>query len=593
MKRKVRINLWRVWVDIGLCAVFFCALTAFPGRTPAQQVLVQDSIDPVLTVESNMRKEDIVAGNEFTINFLIRNITDKPAFNVTFEFKTDDFDAGQGPFVLKTGADLLTVDQIPGKGTRTVPVTFEVGKDAQADREYRLVVRVLYQNALFQPCGTAVMDLAMPVIFDMAEPVIVVSDIRVLQDTPDLDEGFDIELTLRNTSIAMDARNVVLYLDGDVNFQVLNVTNKQTVSKIYKNDGAVVRYSLKAKDTRTDNTIKMKMTFDYLGSQAAATAEETLNLPLPDADVAAAGNPRVIINKYTLSKARVYGGDRVTLTLYIENTNKRQVENLKISMGVLKVEENSAGGSTTTSSGGTVFSPVDSSNSFYIDRIAGQSVVVKAIELYVDPNAQAKTYIVPIDIVYEDNTGKDLTLQELVNIPVTQEARLHVVSTSIPADGSMGQPIPVMAEYVNTGKVALDNFMVAVEDSQGKFELADAIYYVGKVDIGASDSYSGMIVAKEEGVLTGVLVFSYTDNNNQPVRQEYPFEINVQPAQPVDAGMAEGMPGNGGMDMAAGNPVLGFLRNHWLPLAMAVVALGELIYILRAKKKAREEFFNE
>jgi hypothetical protein len=567
-----------------------CALAVFPGLAPAQEVMVRDSIDPILTLESNMRKEDIVVGNEFTVNFLIRNITDKPAFNITFEFKTDDFDPGQGPFVLKTGTDVLTVDQIPARGTRTVPVTFEVSKDAQADREYRLVVRALYQNALFQYCGTAVIDLSMPVIFDMMEPVIIVRDIRVLQDTPDLEGGFDIELTLQNTSITMDARNVVLYLDGDVNFQVLNVTNKQTVPKIYKNEEAVVRYSLKAKDTRAANTVKMKMTFDYLGSQSVETAEEILNLPLSDDSFGTTSNPRIIISKYTLSKPQVYGGDRVALTLYIENTNKSQVNNVKISMGVLKVEDNSSG---TTSTGGTVFSPVDSSNSFFIDQIAGQSVVVKEIELYVDANAQAKTYIVPIDIVYEDKAGKDLTLQELVNIPVTQEARLQVVSTSIPTDGSLDQPVPVMAEYVNTGKVALDNFMVAVEDNQGQFELMDAIYYVGKLEIGASDSYSGMIVPKQEGVLSGILVFSYTDNNNQSVRQEFPFEMNVQQAQAVDMNMPEGMPGGDGMDGGLGNPALAFLRTYWLALAIAAVALGELIYILRARKKAREEFFNE
>jgi hypothetical protein len=576
----------RGFAGIVLC---LCALMVFPGRTPAQQVQIQDSIDPILTLESNMRKEDIVVGNEFTINFLIRNITDKPAFDVTFEFKTDDFDPGQGPFVLKTGSDVLTVDQIPARGTRTVPVTFEVSKDAQVDREYRLVAKAMYQNALFQYCGTAVIDLSMPVIFDMMEPVIIVQDVRVLQDTPDLEGGFDIELTLRNTSITMDARNVVLYVDGDVNFQVLNVTNKQTVPKIYKNEEAVVRYSLKAKDTRTANTAKMKMTYDYLGSQSVETAEEILNLPLSDDSFGTTSNPRIIINKYTLSKPQVYGGDRVTLTLYIENTNKLQVNNVKISMGVLKVEDNATG---STSAGGTVFSPVDSSNSFFIDQIAGQSVVVKAIELYVDANAQAKTYIVPIDIVYEDKAGKDLTLQELVNIPVTQEARLQVVSTSIPTDGSVGQPVPVMAEYVNTGKVALDNFMVAVEDSQGHFELMDAIYYVGKLEIGASDSYSGMIVPKEEGVLSGTLVFSYTDNNNQPVRQEFPFEMNVQESQPVDTGMIGDMPG-GGADMGPANPVVGFLQAYWLALVIGVVALGELIYILRAKKKAREEFFNE
>ena len=118
----------------------------------------------------------------------------------------------------------------------------------------------------------------------------------------------------------------------------------------------------------------------------------------------------VIVNKYTLSSEQVYAGNRVVLSLFIENTNPKPVKNLKLSLGVIKVEDETVGG--------TVFSPVNSSNTFFIENIGGKSVIRKDIEIFVDLNASAKTYIVPLSIVYEDERGKQLSAEELINIPV-------------------------------------------------------------------------------------------------------------------------------------------------------------------------------
>ena len=591
-QKKVRVIKIRVG-KLAVSLLLLCVLSIGLVAPALAQVVVRDSIDPILTLDSNMRKEDIVVGNEFTINFIMTNVTDKPAFNITLDFRTDDFDPGKGPFVLKTSSADMKVEEIPAYGTRTVPVVFEVSRDAQTDKEYRMMIKASYQNALFQYCGVAALDLSMPVTFDMMEPVIIVRDVKILQQDPDIEEGFDIELTLQNTSRTMDARNVVVFLDGDINFQTLDITNKQVVPRIERGMSARVNYKLKAKDSRTANTVKLNMAFDYLGSKSIETADEILNLPLPDDFSQNTANPRVIVNKYTLSKAQVFGGDRVTLTLHIENTNKRQVENVKISLGVLKLEENSSGGVTTTRSGGTVFSPVDSSNSFYIDKIEGQSVVTKTIELYVDPNAEAKTYIVPIEIVYEDRNGKDLFVEEMVNIPVTQEAKIKIVSSTIPHTGFIGQPMPVMADYVNAGKVALSSFMAFIEDEDKNFDLLDTVYYSGRLEIGVSDSYSGLLVPQKEGLLKAVLVFSYTDNNNQEARLELPFEIDVQASQFEDPGFVDRPPGMVGPDIKQPNSPFQFLQNNWLAFVMGLVALVELIIIIRAKRKSKEEFFNE
>ena len=172
------------------------------------------------------------------------------------------------------------------------------------------------------------------------------------------------------------------------------------------------------------------------------------------------------------------------------------MKNVKISLGVIKIEDSATG---TTTTGGTVFSPVNSSNSFFIDYIPGKTVLQKDIDLYVDPNAVAKTYIVPVDIEYEDRQGTNLTCEEQVNIPVTQECKLQIISTDVPPQCSVGEMIPVSAEFVNVGKVALGNF----GDGGSEFLKRKTGHICGQSRDGASDYSQGMIIPQKEGTLEG------------------------------------------------------------------------------------------
>jgi len=326
--------------------------------------------------------------------------------------------------------------------------------------------------------------------------------------------------------------------------------------------------------------------------------EETVNLPLPQQDVAIGATPWVIINKYTLSAERVLAGSHVTLSLYIENTNQRPVKNVKISLDVTKIQDTTSGTSGTRITGDTVFSPVNSSNSFYIDSIPAKTVVTKNIDLFVDPNATAKTYVVPITIKYEDRKGTTLTSEEMVNIPVTQDCKLQTLSVQIPPMGFIGQPIPITAEFVNVGKVALGNFMVNIE---GEFAKENGSYYVGNLEIGASDFFQGSVIPQAEGKLEGKLVFSYIDNNNKDVREETPFSIDIQsqPEQmPGKDGEIMGPEGirkgvSGPMGPPQGGSLLARIKSIALPLLLVLVILGEGIYIWRLKKKKTGEFFDE
>jgi len=203
----------------------------------------------------------------------------------------------------------------------------------------------------------------------------------------------------------------------------------------------------------------------------------------------------------------------------------------------------------------------------------------------VDPNAAAKTYIVPVEIVYEDNTGKTYDVSELVNIPVTQESRLQVLSVDVPPVGGVGQPLPVSAEFVNVGKVALKNFLVSID---GDFQKENATYFLASLEIGASDYFQGMIIPQSEGVLSGTVVFTYIDNTNKEVRIEKPFEVNVQQMEfgrPDDKYPPDFPP-------ETGPSRSGKIKLVWL-LPTLIILAGAGFLMIRRLRARRGELFDE
>ncbi|HHV78830.1 MAG TPA: hypothetical protein GXX40_04365 [Firmicutes bacterium] len=573
-----------------LCAILCFAPKGLAGSEPEDKSQYQ----PVLILE-NISADQAVTGGDFYISFVIKNITKNPAFNVALDFKVAGT-SSLAPFSLK-GGEPPKLEKIDGQETRSITVGFQVAPDAQA-KDYKIEVLLTCQNVFFQPgCSTSA-DVVVSVGTGILKPRMAVTGVAFRPEAPDPAEPFDVYVTVQNMARG-EATSVAVALDGLDNFEVQDLTNKKYINRLPGLGIATVNWSVKAKSGRSGNNAKLKFTIDYQGNQRDEQ-EETINLPLPAPKGGGGVTPWLIIGKYTLSAQKILAGNVVTLSLYIENTNPKPVRNIKISLGVIAVEaqnQGQAAGSAPLSTGGTVFSPVDSSNSFFIDEIPGKTAVVKSIDLLVDPNAAARTYTVPVKIQYEDVLGKAYSSDEMVNIPVTQQCKLQVVSVEVPTTGFVGQKIPVNAEFVNVGKAVLSNFTVYLE---GDFNKENGTYFVGNLSIGASDFFQAAILPKNPGKLSGKVVFVYTDLNNKEVKEERPFEIDVKPMQPGPPGSMEpggtinkgelvkGMPGGSGSVPGARPGLVARLKDNWLPSLLTVVIVAETIALIRIRKKKHE-----
>lgn len=388
-----------------------------------------------------------------------------------------------------------------------------------------------------------------------------------------------LKLTLENLG-QEKAMDVNLTLDGGSSIFILHGSNVDYIDQVDGSSQMVKQYYLGINPSQGSAHYPLKVTMNYLdrtGKSYSSTETLGISSTTLDSSAAVAGTPRVLISKYTLSDKQILAGNVVNLSLFLENTHARPVNNIKVSLGVIQIE-----GST----GGTVFSPVNSSNSFFIQQISSRTTVERSIDLYVDPNAGAKTYIVPVTIEYEDENASSYSVNEMVNIPVTQECKLQILSIEVPPVAYVGQPAFIGAEFVNVGKVILNNFIVMLE---GDFHKEQASYFVGNLQIGSSDFYQGMLFPDTEGTLSGKLVFSYIDNNNKEVQVEEPFQIEVQAMGPMERFPGE-MPSEFKDPQQQGGS---FTRLLLYIIPLIVIALGVGIFLWRRKiKKNNEEFLD-
>jgi hypothetical protein len=400
--------------------------------------------------------------------------------------------------------------------------------------------------------------------------------------------NFLLDLVIQNKGFST-ARNVSARFT-DTQVFPLEGSNLVIIHDLAHGASANLSLIMKAAQPSKTYVIPIEISYRSIGGHEHQ-AKETITLTAqsigvdPEEDEEKKGTPRVMLERHTLSEEQIFAGSTFTLALYIRNNAERSVGNMKISLESIQVPATGTGGGG--GGGGTVFSPLDgSSSSFFVDEIAAKAQLVKEVTLFVDPNAAAMTYTLPISLEFEDEDGNTFSVNESVNIPVLQETRMQVLSVDIPKSAAAGQPVPLSMEFANTGRIALNNVFVEIV---GDFPKENATYFVPRLEIGMSDFFQGMIIPAEEGTISGSLVLTYLDALNQEVKIEHPFTMTIEPMMDVPVGMPlEPIPG-------FENPQTGL---PWMMIAIIgggalLLLVAAIIIVKKIKAKRQNDFFNE
>lgn len=290
-----------------------------------------------------------------------------------------------------------------------------------------------------------------------------------------------------------------------------------------------------------------------------------------DEDKASLGKPKLIIDNYSFEPNIVKAGENFVMNLSFYNTNSQQaIKNIKIFLTANETTD-----PTGHSGGSSVFTPVNSSNTFYIDSIPPKGRVEKSITMFTVPDAQAKTYTITANFEYENGEGEEFTATELIGVPVVQQSKLELGEINLYPETYVGQPVPVYIEFYNTGKVTLYNMMVKLE---GDFQTENGNYYVGNFETGRTEYFEGTVIPMEPGELTGAIVFTYEDSTGETLEVRREFTMNVMEAMPIDDFPVDMPP------MPEENPSMISKPVIWIAVAVVLAIVIFIIYKKRKKK---------
>lgn len=400
-------------------------------------------------------------------------------------------------------------------------------------------------------------------------------------------------ISIQNTSSQM-MKDIVMELGGLAAGQITvrDGMDVQRLVELAPGASSSFTYSLHADESVTNGTAILTATASCGtasassgedGGSAAAQSKASIFVPCkgkPEESSGGTGGegstltPQVIIESYSYGEEpSVVGGSTFTLTMTLRNTSATTaIENVKMVVS-------SAADETT----GGVFTPANSSNSFYIDRVAPGGTFTESIDLTVKADASPKSYGVDIALDFQAKEGsnyQDLKSTETITIPVTQPDRFEVEDVQISDYNYVGDSIYCSVSYVNMGKNPIYNLTISVEGTG--FSTAEPSAYIGNVEAGSGDYYEPSLTADMAGPVEGKIILTYEDAAGNQSTVERPFSTTVQEMM-VDPGI----------DM----PVEPVVEETGLPLAgkiaigagAGVVVIVAVVVVLKVRKKRRRK----
>ena len=501
-------------------------------------------------------KGEIVNNGEQTmteVDISISNLTTEGislsgGFNNKFYDSVDSGSSVNFSFPLVASADMAA-----GNYPVTLKIVFkdEFGKVTEREQQYYINV------------GGIAGQKAMLEIHNMVEPSGIYG----------VNENFTITFDLYNNGLVA-AKDIVISAKGlDDSAVVPKSANMQTIQNLEPGETAAMTFTFASTAASKTQNYAIEFSAEYTSGGTAVSALKQfagVNVTNPDNDKEEEdedeqiSTPKIIISKYMSDPVIVMAGEEFDLNLTLLNTHREKgVENIK--MFLTLAEETSS----DSEKSGNIFTPVESSNTFYFDSIPAKGTVDKNLRLYVVPEAQPKTYTLTVNFEYEDSEGKEYKATELLGINVKQVTQLQVDEFSVPEMVQMHEPINVSFSYYNTGKVTLNNVMIKIE---GEVDTPVRNTYIGNMESGDSNYFEASFIPTTSGEIPVSVVVSYEDAAGEPLEERKDLVLNVmEPMMPDDLGGLE--PEEPPMDMKK------------MSIALAILAVGAMALFVFIKKQ--------
>ena len=356
-----------------------------------------------------------------------------------------------------------------------------------------------------------------------------------------VNQNFTVSFDLYNGGKVAAKDIVITASPVDASAVVPKSSSMKTVDKLAPGASSHQSFTFAGTAKSSTQNYAIEFTVEYTSGGTAVTTFRQfagVNVSNPDNDDdEKSSKPKIIVSDYKCNPLIVMAGEEFDLNMTLMNTHRQKaVSNIK--MFLTLAEETSSDDEKS----GNIFTPVNSSNTFYFDSIPAKGTVEKSLRLYVVPDAQPKTYTLTVNFEYEDSKGNEYTAAELLGINVKQVTDLQIDEFSVPDTVEQFQPVSVSFSYYNTGKVNLSNVMIKVE---GDVECANKNTFIGNLEQGDSDYFETTFSPNTIGQVPVAIVISYEDPSGELVEVRRELLLNVvEPYVPEEMPMEE----DGAMD---------------------------------------------
>lgn len=526
-------------------------------------IRVQNSKKPAKLVLSAIGYGDtpLTAGEKRTISLILRNNGNLDARDVKISLKGLKTDG----FTLHNSPDVKQVQDIPGNKVMQIDYVL-IPSIAMATGNHDLQLKVDYKDGK-QNSFTDEFSFFLPVKgLDTTMSDIIIENIEMPKEEIKSEESFFIAFDIVNKSdIEADEVKVSLTTDKEIICKSLNI---KKLGKLVKDDKKRVEFELYATSEAVTKNYPIQINVDYENGVGEKKTKNTISqyVGVYVDRGSGKGTPRIIVDRYNIEPYTIQAGDIFQLTMSLLNTSSyATVSNIKVSL---------------VSDDG-VFSPVNSSNTIYIESIGPKESMQKVFTLTPKRDAEHKTYGISVNIDYEDEKGTQLSSKDMISVPVIQQAKLVLGDVMIPPEAYVGQTFPASVEFYNMGKTTLYNLMIKTE---GNFTTQNSNYYVGNFESGKTDSYEVGITPEEEGAINGKIIFSYENAVGEAFEEVKEIQANViqMPMEPMpQPGMGENPEEN------EKNKIMKMVKSPYF-IAGSIILAAAVVFIARKIHKKRK-----
>jgi len=542
--------------------------------TSTEKVYVKvsnDNIEPLLGVYFfQTGLDELVANTPDSLVLKIRNSGTISAKDIRI---TISGFSNQGVILYKD-VDTKTLKELKSKATENIFFNIIPGNDA-VKGTFPLNVKITYIDDVgtqYTKESVAYVKLAGK---DAVSATLAIYDVKAPVSVK-AGENYEVTFTAKNEGNTTIGTADLTY-DYPEMF-IAKSASKVVLKNLAPGASQTVTFKMMAKaDTPTENYhTYIKATYVPVGgsSETADTIQEYVGIYVEGTTEDAGSKPKLIIDNYEYGGDYAFAGQDYPLTLFIKNTSSSEgTKNIKVT---LTSEDN-------------VFTPVDSSSSFFIASIGPGQVYEHTIYLKTKIDASVKIYTITAKMQYEDSEGNAYDANktpyeesEVLSVAVAQPVRLETADIIVPFEIYSGQPFYIEQEFYNMGKSTMYNMMVKLEG----VETNEGSYFVGNFEAGKSEYFSAQAFAYELGTFEGKLVYTFEDALGTVSTLEKPFSYTVMEMPVVD-------PGDGGIPVDPGLPVeeeKGIEPWKIAIAAGAVLLVAGLIFrkIRKAKKLKKE-----